>query len=110
MSVLTITEYASLVIAQVGGVNVQVPQEPPIAEQAITIAASSTACAAFNAQTTLVRLNVDGTAACAVTFGTAPTATTPSAGAGSGRVSANATEFRGVVRGQSYKLAVIATT
>ena len=110
MSVLTVTEYATISIIGPGGQSAQVPLEPPLVEQAITIAASSTSCAAFNAQTTLVRLNVDGTAACAVTFGTAPTATTPSAGAGSGRLSANATEFRAVLRNQLYKLAVIATT
>jgi hypothetical protein len=110
MSVITITEYAGLAYPQVGGIQAQVPQEPPLAEQAIAITGSTAQSAAFNAATTLVRINIDGTAACAITFGTNPTATTPSAGAGSGRLAANQTEFRGVPRGQSYKVAFIATT
>lgn len=110
MSVITITEYASIALVQVGGAQAQVPAEPPLAEQAIAITGSSVQSAAFNAKTTLVRINIDGTAAAAITFGTNPTATTPSAGAGSGRVSANGTEFRGVPKGQSFKVAFIATT
>lgn len=110
MSVITITEYIGLANVQLGGMTVQVPQEPPLAEQAITITSSSVQSAAFNALTTLVRLNIDGTAAAAVTVGLNPTATVPSAGAGSGRMSANATEFRGITKGLGMKVAFIATT
>jgi hypothetical protein len=110
VSVITITEYATIAIPQVGGLGMQVPQEPPLAEQAIAITASSVQSAAFNAKTTLVRINIDGTAAAAVTFGTNPTATIPSAGLGSGRISANGAEYRGVPKGQSFKVAFIATT
>lgn len=110
MSVITITEYATIALQQVGGLAAQVPLEPPLAEQAIAITASSVQSAAFNKNTTLVRINIDGTAACAVTFGLNPTATVPSAGAGSGRISANGTEYRAVMKGQSYKVAFIATT
>jgi hypothetical protein len=110
MSVITITEYATIAVAQVGGMIAQVPQEPPLVQQAIAITASTVQSAAFNAQTTLVRINIDGTAAAAITFGTNPTATIPSAGAGSQRVSANGTQFHGIPKGQSFKVAFIATT
>lgn len=110
MSVMTVTEYAGLAYAQIGGTVAQVPQEPPLAEQAIAITGSSTQTAAFNAATTIIRINIDGTAAAAVTIGTNPTAAVPSGGLGSGRISANATEFRAVPKNQAYKAAVIATT
>lgn len=110
MSVITITEYVGLANIQLGGITVQVPQEPPLVEQTLAITSTSAQSLAFNAATTLVRINVDGTAAAAVTFGLNPTATIPSGTAGSGRVSANATEFRGVTKGLGMKLAVIATT
>lgn len=110
MSVITITEYATIAIPQVGGLSAQVPQEPPLAEQAITITASSVQSAAFNAQTTLVRINIDGTAAAAITFGTNPTAAIPSAGSGSQRVSPNGSQFHGVPKGAAFKVAFIATT
>lgn len=110
MSVITITEYVSTAIVISGGMVVQVPQEPPLAEQAIAITGSSVQSAAFNKATTLVRVNIDGTAAAALTFGTNPTATVPSAGLGSQRVSTNGTQFHGVPRNQSFKVAFIATT
>jgi hypothetical protein len=110
MSVMTVTEYVSVAVVQVAGVPMQVPQEPPLVEQAIAITSSSTQTAAFNANTTLIRINIDGTAAAAVTVGLNPTATVPSGGLGSGRMSANATEYRGVIRGLGEKVAVIATT
>lgn len=108
MAVLYVTEYCSLAIAQVGGMVAQVPQEPPLAEQAIAITAGSTITAAFNAKTTLVRIETD--AICGITFGTAPTATVQAAGVGSGRLIAGQTEYRGVPKGQNFKAAVIATT
>lgn len=108
MAILYVTEYAGLAVAQIGGNVPQIPQEPPLAEQAIAITASSTTTAPFNALTTLVRIETD--AICGVTFGTAPTASVAAAGAGSGRMVAGQTEYRGIARGQGYKVAVIATT
>lgn len=105
MAVLYVTEYATIAIMQAGRVT-QVPQEPPLAEQAIAITASSTLTAAFNAKTSLIRVHTD--AICGVTIGLAPTATAVSAGSGSGRFAANQTEYRGVNPGM--KAAVISTT
>lgn len=106
MATLYVTEYATIAILQAGRVT-QVPMEPPLAEQAIAITAGSTTTAAFNAKTTLVRVETD--AICGVTIGTAPTATVVSGGLGSGRFAANQTEYRGIP-GPGYKAAVIATT
>ena len=105
-----VTEYASLATVQINGQSAQVPQEPPLVEQAIAIGASSTQSAAFNAQTTLVRVHIDGSGPAGVTFGTNPTATVENGGLGSGRFAANQTEYRAVPRGQSFKVAGIVTT
>ena len=100
MAVLYITEYATLGVQQVGGMVSQTPQEPPLAEQTVSISGSSAQSSAFNAQTTLVRLHTD--AICSVEFGTNPTATS-----GKARMPANQTEYKTVPRGQNYKVAVI---
>ncbi len=105
-----LTEYPSIGYGQVGGLIAQVPQEPPLAEQAIAISSTSAQSAAFNAQTTLVRIHIDGSGPAGVTFGTNPTATVESGGAGSGRFAANQTEYRAVPRGQLFKVAAIVTT
>ena len=105
MAVLYVTEYATIAIMQAGRVT-QVPQEPPLVEQAIAITGTSSQTAAFNAKTSLVRVHSD--AICGVTIGTNPTATVSSGGLGSGRFAANQTEFRGVSTGM--KAAVISTT
>jgi hypothetical protein len=81
--------------------------QPPIAEQAIVNTGASTASAAFNQKTRFVRLHTD--AICAVAFGTAPTAIVAGA-TGTMRMAANQTEYHGVPQGQSYKVAVIAST
>jgi len=107
MAVLYVTEYATIAIMQAGRMT-QVPQEPPLAEQAISITAGSTQTAAFNAKTALVRVHSD--VICGVTFGTNPTATAVAGGVGSGRFAANQTEYRGVPLGAAFKAAVIATT
>ena len=111
MSTLTISEYVGLAVRQSAAAGApQVPQEQPIAEQTVAVTGTSTQCSAFNAKTSIVRLNADGLGAIAITFGLAPVATVPSGGGGSGRLSANATEFRGVQRGINMKLAAIVTT
>lgn len=108
MAILYVTEYAELGATIGGGRTAQVPMEPPLVEQAIAITAGSTTTAAFNAKTTLVRVETD--AICGITFGTAPTATVASAGLGSGRFAAGQTEYRAVRAGAAMKVAVIATT
>jgi tetrahydromethanopterin S-methyltransferase subunit C len=107
MAFLYVTEYATIAIMQAGR-QTQVPQEPPLVEQAIAITAGSTQTAAFNAKTGLVRVHTD--AICGVTFGTNPTATVQSAGLGSGRMAIGQTEYHGVPLGAAFKAAVIATT
>jgi len=110
MATLYITEYADM--AQVPGVgNVsgfgwrqQIPAEPAIATQTVAISASSAQSAAFNSNTTFVRLHCD--AICSVLFGANPTAT-----ASSPRMAANQTEYHGVGGYSSgLKVAVITNT
>ncbi len=100
MATLYIAEYAIAGLAQVAGMVVQVPHEPPIVEQTVAIGGTSTQSNPFNAKTTLVRLHCD--AICSVLFGTNPTAA-----ATNGRKAANQTEYHSVARGQSYVVAVI---
>ena len=88
MATLYITEYATTVL-NVGGQQVQIPLEPPLTEQTVSIGGAATASNSFNPVTTFVRLHTD--AICSVLFGTAPVATTAS-----GRLNASQTEFRGV--------------
>ena len=99
MATVYITEYAGLMPSPVGGQG-QIPLEPPLAEQTVSIGGSSTASNAFNAQTRLIRIHTD--AICSIEIGATPTAT-----ATTGRLAANQTEYRGVPVGASYKIAVI---
>jgi hypothetical protein len=105
-----VTEYVGLATRQIAGSVAQVPQEPPLVEQAIAISATSAQSAAFNANTTLVRVHIDGSGPAGVTFGLNPTATVESGGLGSGRFAANQTEYRSVTRGLGMKVAGIVTT
>lgn len=83
-------------------VNAQVSEEPPLAEQKLTISGSSTASAALNRKTYLVRVHTD--AICSIAVGkTTPTATTSSR-----RLAANQTEYFGVRPG--YFISVITNT
>lgn len=109
-SYLYITEYASIGYAQVGGLVAQVPQEPPLNTQVISVTSSSSQCDAFNAQTTLVRLHIDGVAPIAFQFGTDPTAEVESGAAPSARMAENQTEYHAVPKGQSYMVAAILAT
>jgi hypothetical protein len=99
MAALFITEYAGLAPAPPGGVG-QVPLEPPLAEQSVTIAAGHAESNAFNAQTRLIRLEAG--AICSVLIGTAPVAATTS-----GRIAANQSEYRGVPKTGTFKVSVI---
>lgn len=100
MASLYITEYGRM---QLDGVErlAPVPLTPALVTQKLTIGATSVQSAAFNAQTTLVRLHTD--AICSVSFGANPTAT-----AANSRLSAESTEYFGVVAGQI--VAVITNT
>lgn len=102
MATLYITEYAKLPHGFTGSSG-QMPEEPPLAEQIVTISGSSTPSAAFQPTTRVVRLHCD--AICSVLFGQSPTAT-----AQNGRLPANQTEFRAVIAGTGMRVAVITNT
>ena len=104
MATLYVTEYAGLAPA-VGGQYAQSPQESPVAEQTVAIAAGSAQSAAFNAKTKLVRLHTD--VICSIEFGTNPTVSATTA-----RMVANQTEYHGVPNntGTLFKVAVITNT
>lgn len=101
MATLYITEFSDLSVSFARGNLAQVVAQPPVVEQtplAIGVAAQS---AAFNANTTLVRLHADSV--CSILFGANPTATTANA-----RMAAGQTEYFGVAPGM--KVSVIANT
>ena len=94
MSSLYITEYAQISPQGAARGSAQAGQEVPLAEQKLTVSGASTASAAFNANTRLVRLHSD--VICSVLFG----GSSVSVGATSQRLAANVTEFHGIPAGQ----------
>jgi hypothetical protein len=103
MAFLYITEFAEVAIGPAGRVG-QFAMQPPLAEQVVAITAASVQSAAFNANTRIVRLHSD--VAAEVEFGTNPTAVLNT----TSRMAANATEYFGAPKGQSFKVAAIAPT
>jgi hypothetical protein len=101
MGTLYVTEYQSM--GQVPNSGPQMPLEPPVAEQTVSIGVSSTSSSAFNSKTRFVRLHPDSI--CSVELGVSPTATTSTA-----RMAANTTEYRSVPEGGSFKVAVISNS
>jgi hypothetical protein len=99
MAFLYVTEFAELAIGPGGRVG-QIPQRPPLAEQAVAVAAGHAESNAFNAATRIVRLHSD--VICSMVIGTNPVATAANA-----RMAANQTEFYGVPVGGAYKVSVI---
>lgn len=97
MATLYISEYADLPRDNHGNM-ILVAQEPPLAEQTLTIAAASARSLVFSDTTKYVRLHTD--AACSVLFGSEPTAT-----AAKKRLAPNSTEYFGVTPGS--RVAVI---
>lgn len=102
MAVLFITEY-SRQGRDASGFQMVVADEPPAANQVVTIGASTTQSAAFNALTRFVRIHTD--AICSIEFGTNPVATTTTR-----RLAANSTEYFAVPLGAAYKVACITNT
>lgn len=103
MATLYVTEYATSGYKQIGGVTVQTPDEPPLAEQTVAIGASSAASSAFQTGTTVIRLHVDTVASLAI--GLSPVATTSKQRFASGQ-----TEFKSVPKGSGFQVAVIANS
>ena len=85
--------------------NFQVVRDPPIAEQTITIGASSAKSNAFNPQTRIVRLHSDSV--CSIAIGPQATIT---AAATNQRMAANQTEYKLVVNNAGHGVAVITNT
>lgn len=103
MATLYIAEFPG--IASVGTTLPQVVGTPPIAEQTVAIGGGSTASAAFNTKTKIVRLSTD--AICSIAWNNSgaadPVATTANA-----RLPADTIEYFAVQPGG--KLAVISNT
>lgn len=101
MATLYISEYEAMPAAS--GNLVQAPMESSLAEQAVAIGGTSTQSSAFHARTQFVRVHTD--VICSIKFGTNPTAV-----ATEKRMAAGSTEFFGVPKGASFKVAVITNT
>ncbi len=96
---LYITEYAAA--GRIAGSTLPVPFGRPIANNNISITASSVASNAFNANTRFIRVHNDATQAVFILIGSAPTAVT----ATDARMAVSQTEYYQVNPGD--KLAVI---
>lgn len=102
MATLYITEFSDISVSFVRGNLAQIATQPPVVDQTpVAISGASAQSAAFNANTTLVRIHTDSI--CSILFGTNPTAATTNA-----RLVAGQTEYFGVAPGM--KVAVIANT
>ena len=102
MATLYITEFSAQA-RDAAGYVMPIAAEPPAANQTVAIGGASVQSSAFNALTGMVRIHTD--AICSIEFGTNPTAT-----ATTRRLAANQTEYFGVPKGASYKVAVITNT
>lgn len=98
MATLYITEF-SKAVADESGASLQAMKLPPLAHATVAIGGASAQSAAFVAGTKIIRVACD--AACHISYGVNPVATTSSA-----YLPANAVEYFGVEAGG--KLAVIA--
>lgn len=101
MATLYIAEHAGVAGTQIGGNYAPIVSCPGLAEQTVAIGGTHAESAAFNANTTIIRVHTD--AICSISIGAAPVATTAFR-----RMAANATEMFGVRGGQI--LSVIANT
>lgn len=101
MAVVYITEFSGTGTASQE--LVPAAKLPIVASQTVAIGAGSVQSAALNANTTLVRINVD--APCSIAIGANPTATATSM-----RMSGGATEYFVVDPSSALKIAVITNT
>src|SRR3974390_49321 len=90
MPSLYITEYSKISRGGVGKTAAQAPQEPPIAEQKLSIGATAVLSSTFSTYTRLLRIHAD--APCSVLLGGAGVVAT----ANSERLAAGVSEFKGV--------------
>jgi hypothetical protein len=103
MAKLYITEYSDIAQTVRGSAPVGQENSDVVEQTPVTIGGGSLSSSAFAATTTYVRIHAD--AICSIAFGTSPTAT-----ANSRRLAADTTEYFGVPKGSSYKVAVITNT
>ena len=102
MASLYLTEYSSISHGGVGKTAMQVPQEPPINEQKLSIGATAVLSSTFSTYTRLVRLHSD--AVCSVAFGNASVVAT----AANQRVAIGVSEYVGIPdKGTITNLSVI---
>lgn len=101
MAFLYVTEYARPPIIQ--GQLFMVGAEPAITTQKLDFTSGAVQSAAFNAETTFVRVHTD--TICHIEFGANPTATIVDM-----RLADESTEFFAVSKGAGHKLAVITGT
>lgn len=109
MATLYITEFIEPGAAH--GRSPSMGQQGAVATQTVAIGGSSTASAAFNANTNMVRLHNDNGGPCSIIFSTPAqlkAGTTPTATTSHPRMAANQTEYYGVIPGQI--VAVISNT
>jgi hypothetical protein len=97
MATLYISEYSGIGF----GSNQSLPQEPPLAEQTVSMSGTSAQSSAFNAATRFIRVHTD--AICSILIGSNPTATTAKK-----RLAADQTEYFAVNSGD--KIAAITNT
>lgn len=100
MAKVYITEYERLK-RDANAHGMQIPEEPPIAEQTLDLGDTSVQSEPFNGRTTVIRVHTD--AICSRAIGENPEATADSA-----RMVAGQTEYLGVHGG--HKIAVISNT
>ena len=101
MSTMYVTEFTD--VGKSGGV-IPVGAEPATADQHITFTSTAGTSAAFQNNTSLVRIHVDGIAS--ILFGTAPTAVANT----NRRMTAGQTEYFNVAIGQAYKVSAVTST
>lgn len=100
MATLYISEYTAASFF-LSGKELQVTQEPPTAEQTVSISGTSAQSSAFGASTRIIRVHTD--AICSILVGSNPTATTAKK-----RLPADWTEYFAVQPGD--KIAAITNT
>jgi len=105
MAILTVVEYANIMVSPGGRIG-QAPENPPIKTQAVSIGAKSAQSVKFDAQTKYIRVQTD--AKCAIEIGVNPTAIVPLPPNASAGMSPGQTEYHGIPPGSGMSIAVIA--
>ena len=101
MALMYITEYSD--VGRLGGI-IPVGAEPGTDQAPVTFTATAGLSAAFAANTTMVRIHVDGIAS--IKFGTAPTAVANT----NKRMTAGQTEYFTVPQGKAFKVSAVTST